>query len=475
MAALEDAVDMMGRLAVANTSRHDAQQDKAELRWDMSTIVRNAKKMIENVEKLIQQPYTSEYMDENLTALSNLITLTTRLMTITASIKDASENLVMAHVSSLSDQSSEVPEMLLYFEKELKAIIRGVLSGITAGEPKLLRILEECYKQAFDDLGALSCDRYSSNKDGLCLKTLYNSDFQSKQYYVLINVWSQALQTCPGGPTLFIHKEIRCSDDIPHTSRYLLRAFDSASSGLSDDTVVASAAGIHSDTGFDHLNILSIEKREASRRLLEHLTKDIFGGSNSDNLMSWSNSLLFVIQYAIWRSNQGGWDPSGVQICAIDANEFPRGQFARDMWLINKCYDSSWRQDGQNPMGKLIQLRKRRDYYNGEHLSQGTINHRRRSSVLSLQDLIDAGLCELYPEFGDLGGRKGWPNRVRALRSMWAIPKITTPQDIRLATQLAQSCFQRMSKLDIALIFLIFRNRERSGDIEAKIGKLDPR
>jgi hypothetical protein len=237
MAALEDAVDMMGRLAVANTSRHDAQQDKAELRWDMSTIVRNAKKMIENVEKLIQQPYTSEYMDENLTALSNLITLTTRLMTITASIKDASENLVMAHVSSLSDQSSEVPEMLLYFEKELKAIIRGVLSGITAGEPKLLRILEECYKQAFDDLGALSCDRYSSNKDGLCLKTLYNSDFQSKQYYVLINVWSQALQTCPGGPTLFIHKEIRCSDDIPHTSRYLLRAFDSASSGLSDDTL----------------------------------------------------------------------------------------------------------------------------------------------------------------------------------------------------------------------------------------------
>jgi hypothetical protein len=143
------------------------------------------------------------------------------------------------------------------------------------------------------------------------------------------------------------------------------------------------------------------------------------------------------------------------------------------MWLIHKCYDSSWIQNGQNPMGKLIQLRKRRDYYNGEHLSQGTINHRGRSSVFSLQNLIDFGLCELYPKFGDLEGRKGWPHRVRALRSMWAIPRITTPQDIRLATQLAQSCFQGMPKLDIALIFLTFRNRKRSRDIEAKIGKLD--
>jgi hypothetical protein len=335
MAVLEDAVDMIGRLAITNTaSRQDTQQDEAELKIKMSTILEVAKKMVRNAERFIHNPNTSEFMDENLVILRNLSKPTTRLTTIAASLDDAAEILVMAHISSLSDQNSEVPKMLLHFEKELKATIRGILGGVTAGEPKLLRILEECYKQALDRSGTLSCDRYFDNKDGVCIGTLYNPGYQSKQYYVWINFWSQALQTCPGGPTLFIHKEIRCSDDIPHTSRYLFRAFDSASSGLSDDTVVASAASIYSDTEFDHHNILSLEKRGASQRLHEHLTKDLFGGSDSDNLMSWSNSLLFVIQYATWRSGQRGWDPSGVQICAIDTNKFPRGQFAVDRQVL---------------------------------------------------------------------------------------------------------------------------------------------
>jgi hypothetical protein len=189
--------------------------------------------------------------------------------------------------------------------------------------------------------------------------------------------------------------------------------------------------------------------------------------------MSWSNSLLFVIQYTIWRSNQGHWDPSAVQICAVDTNEFPKGQFAQDMWLVNKCYDPSWIQNDQNPLANLIQLRRRRDYYNGEHLSQGTVNHRGRSSVFSLKDLIDAGLCELYPELDDLEGRKGWPNRVLALRSMWTIPRITTHQDIQLAIQLARSCFPRTPTLDIALVFLTFRVRRVQGDKGANSGKHD--
>jgi hypothetical protein len=474
MADLEDTVDMIERLTIANnTSLQGSQQDEAELKRDVSPIVDVAKSMIRNAERFIQNPNTSEYINENLLALRNLSRSTARLTTITASIDDAPEILVMAHISSLSDQNSEVPKMLLYFGKELKAIIRSGLSRITASEPKLLRILEECYEQALDDSGSLFCGRYFGNKDEVCIGTLYDVGYQSKQYHVWIDFWSQALQTCPGGPTLFIHKLIRCSDDIPHTSRYLFRAFDSDSSRLSDDTVVASAASIYSATELDHLNILSRDKRGGSQRLHEHLTKELFGGSGSDNLMSWSNSLLFVIQYAIWRSNQRGWDPSGVHICAVDTNKFPRGQFARDMWLINQCYDPSWTVDGQNPLGRLIQLRKIRGYYNGEHLSQGTINHKGRSSVFSLQDLIDAGLCELYPELDDPEGRKGWPNRVLALRSMWVRPMIITPQDVYLATQLARLCFQGMPKLDLALIFLTFRNRKLSRDIEAKTGKFD--
>jgi hypothetical protein len=84
----------------------------------MSMIVRNAKRIIEHTERFIQISNTGDFMDENLIALRNLSKFAARLTTITASIDDVPENLVMAHISSLSDQNSEVPEvpkMLLYF------------------------------------------------------------------------------------------------------------------------------------------------------------------------------------------------------------------------------------------------------------------------------------------------------------------------------------------------------------------------
>lgn len=117
MAALEDTVDMIGRLAITNIASHqETQQDEAELKREMSTILGVAKRMVRNAERFTQNAHTSEYMDESLIILRNLSRYTARLTTITASLDDAPEILVMAHISSLSDQNSEVQTMLLHFD-----------------------------------------------------------------------------------------------------------------------------------------------------------------------------------------------------------------------------------------------------------------------------------------------------------------------------------------------------------------------
>jgi hypothetical protein len=493
MGAFEDTVKMMGRLNVTDyTAPQDTQQDETRLRKQGLQLVHVARQMVENAESFMRDLDIGESLDEKMILLDALDADTSNLADIVVSMHHTIEDLVTAHISSLGKPNSEVQKLLSYFMPQLRAIVGGVLSRTGDDKPKLLSVLEECYKHAYEDSGTLCCNAYFDVFEKEALQSPHESDYESEQYYeyenrsqldeeyaadiegecirrdterleerkhtkrTWIDFWSQALQKCPSGPTLFVPTIIHDIDDLPPAPRYLFRAFDSDSSGLSNDTVVASAASI-SDIGLNQDNIFSLPPARVSLKLWHHLNNHGFFLSNPDNLMSWSNSLLFVIQYAIWRSERRGWCPSEVHICAIDTSRFPKGQFARDMWLIEKCHNDFWR---ENPLESLIQLRKRRGYYHGEHLSQGTVNHKGRSCVFSLQDLINAGLCELYPELDDLEGRKRWTNRVIALRSMWAARSSTTQEDVRLAMQLAESCFHGMATLDIALMFLTFRNRE---------------
>jgi hypothetical protein len=62
---------------------------------------------------------------------------------------------------------------------------------------------------------------------------------------------------------------------------------------------------------------------------------------------------------------------------------------------------------------------QREGYYdNGEYLSRGIVVHQNRSCVISLENLIKAGLYELYPELDDPEGKEKGMNRVRELRSI---------------------------------------------------------
>jgi hypothetical protein len=161
MAALEDTVAMMGRLAIANdTHSQSTHQDGTELGRNASTIVRVTQQMTRNAKYLLRCLDTAERIDESLTTLNSLSKDTARLTDIMASLDDTPAELVITHISSLTEQDSEVSKLLSYFKEELETITRNVLGSATDGQPNFLRILEECYKQALDISGVLHYDKY---------------------------------------------------------------------------------------------------------------------------------------------------------------------------------------------------------------------------------------------------------------------------------------------------------------------------
>ncbi|KAM7203237.1 hypothetical protein V8F33_002228, partial [Rhypophila sp. PSN 637] len=152
------------------------------------------------------------------------------------------------------------------------------------------------------------------------------------------------------------------------------------------------------------IDLLSRSPADAARMLYKHLAKDCFGAcSSEDNLMSWGSSLPHVVQYAIWRSHQHANHTLRVRICAIDTREFPQGQFARDLDLI-RIYDLRMR----NFFNFRLNLS---EYDNGEFLSQGELNHAGRSCVFTLDQLLNGGLHDLYPELSEDPGIYTWNNR----------------------------------------------------------------
>lgn len=141
----------------------------------------------------------------------------------------------------------------------------------------------------------------------------------------------------------------------------------------------------------------------------------------------------------------------------IDTRKFPRGQFARDKSLLRACRDApNLDEETRHFFGFRLD---HADYDNGEYLSQGVLHYAGRSSVVSLAQLIRAGLHDLYPEFADPNAMGSWTNRVKSLRSQWCVEHITTQLDIQRALEMARACFEGFDAPDVALLLLSFKSR----------------
>ncbi|GAQ33663.1 hypothetical protein AtubIFM55763_001746 [Aspergillus tubingensis] len=470
-------------------SRSDPTQDLLKTIWDLKTSCQSTSANAAHVRTVIEGTQTPS--GENIARLSTLRREAVALAKATKKFSDATENYIMAYLTSLASPWTLEQKMLSHFSDEVKRIAGNVLDDETTDERSVLRIiLEECYAQALCTSGTLHSDEYFESLEETSFEEPGDPDFESEEYYEhenrlaiddsdadayrvqcerkaerkeqqreeWIGFWVRALSKCPDEPTtLFYPPASRLPNcHLAEVPRYLFRAFDEESSGRSDHHVVASAESISAESERSRTDLLSRPPRESTRMLYNHLKW--FTSEDADNLMSWSGSLLYVIQYAIWKCNKRCCDPAEVYICIVDTRKFPRGQFARDKSLLRAYRDAP---ELDQSMRSFFAFRLGYPYYdNGEYLSQGILHHAGRSSVVSLKQLMQAGLYDLYPEFADASARNLWAKRVGFLRSAWSYEHITTQLDIQYAVNVARECFNGFDALDIALVLLTLKKRK---------------
>ncbi|KAK5444219.1 hypothetical protein LTS15_010572 [Exophiala xenobiotica] len=409
-------------------------------------------------------------------------------------LHEVTHHSIFLKLSSYEGRGGIVRNKILpHFEKQIKDIISDVLND-NGDTTALWKVAEECYDQATKPFGKLDVENYFAPLEEAYLQWPYDPDFESEEYYEHENrldvdedyaaafqekiqrrsdarqqdrkawpkFWIAVLNEVPDGPTLFcpparLHTPLSFLEDVP---RYLFRTFDGASSGKNDSSVVASIASVLMPSKSRH-DLLSMDEDRVTQLLYQHLNKSCFGGDGSDNLMSWTSSLLFAIQYGIWRANIRGISLSDVKICAVDTSNFPKGQFVQDLCLLEAYRVAA--QDADKDTREFFRFRlETDDFYNGEYLSQGQVNHAGRSCVATLEHLLNSGLRQLYPEFEDPRGAEKWTKRVLELRRNWSSEQFTTDQEIELALEVARRCFEKYNSSEIALILLGFKNRKHS-------------
>jgi len=263
----------------------------------------------------------------------------------------------------------------------------------------------------------------------------------------LINDSSALIQALPFSP-------------LPHSSqvqldnvdRYIYRLFDLNSQGFNDEIWVRSRDAHLSKSNWD-TDILSRQDRgNVASMLSRHLW---WKGKNDeeDNLVSWTSSFLFVLQYAFYRNQHHKTSLNDIYICVIDTSKLPKNVFVRDIDLISEY---SRLDDGLAAMRNL----RCGQHYFGEFLSQGVLRIEGNCSIVSMQDIVDTGLMQLRPEFKGFETRPAtWANEVVNLRRMDNDSSGILPIDenrVRIAMHIG-NLFGRHWELHIAIACLALK------------------
>ncbi|CVK91348.1 uncharacterized protein FMAN_09490 [Fusarium mangiferae] len=250
-------------------------------------------------------------------------------------LSDSAIPALVGQVICLDTETSlAVGDLLEYFKKPIENITQRVIE--TSGSKGVLqKIAEECYHEATSPTGKLNPDDYLATS-----KWAESKDRRENW----IKFWTRSLCNCPGGPTLFQPKEDSVTKSPTQTAPYLFRAWDNNSTGANGEDVIASILSKGDKANRHKIDIFSMDYQKASEMLHHHLSKGAFSSLVTDNLVSWSSSLMFVIQYANWRLCNTWRNPQDdIHICAVDTAKFPRGQFARDMWLFKSFRNAKFR------------------------------------------------------------------------------------------------------------------------------------
>lgn len=237
---------------------------------------------------------------------------------------------------------------------------------------------------------------------------------------------------------------------------------------------------IHTPNCYGHTS-LSIVIPEAFKQNGFRATQDIFTWNRQEaakilnvlrwwnyddpvdcNLVCWTSSLLFALQYGLHRArrrNPDGYEPSQIALLIIDTRNMPKAAFVKDLEIIDAFsgYSDPY---VQRNLTYLQQLRLGpMEYYFGEYLSQGYLDIEGECSQATMQDMIDSGLFQLMPELESKDWDQ-WANRVIELRRPFhetVNVNQTKKSDVRRAIVIAERCFPGRWALPVATMLLALK------------------
>lgn len=218
-----------------------------------------------------------------------------------------------------------------------------------------------------------------------------------------------------------------------------------------------------------HENLLDLKRCVGADRLHKHLDwerehKPIC------NFMSWSSSLLFLLQYAFFRHTNICDKFDDIKLLVIDTTKFPKGTFAKDMDLL-KVFKTDCKPDCKphNDIQAFVKRRNGRNYF-GEYLTQGALNLFEGECIqASFKEMVDLGLFELLPEvLRNKQNWTGWANPVKTSRFAFSSNEYAQPiseNEVDAAISIAKTLFKGPWSLPVATMLLGLKPRQRNDPI----------
>ncbi|KAK3309274.1 uncharacterized protein B0T15DRAFT_135944 [Chaetomium strumarium] len=247
-------------------------------------------------------------------------------------------------------------------------------------------------------------------------------------------------------------------DKIP---TYLFRLHGPSTVGTATARQVSSPAY---DRGMVKGDLFQLAPEDAAKCLDDHLRWSKEHESRKEcNLMSWSSSLLFLLQYALYRQNK---QPdkiaslSQMRLLILYTRDFPQGTFIKDLKAIEAFYKHN---EGLAGIENLRVRARGGTYYFGEYLSQGHLDVSGSCTQISIQQLVDKGyLYELCPMLCNSDPRE-WANAVVKIREAFAdrnTAQATDKKGVRTAIAMAQAFFGSPWTVPVAVMLLSLRPRK---------------
>ena len=212
-------------------------------------------------------------------------------------------------------------------------------------------------------------------------------------------------------------------------------------------------------------DIFKLQQEHAARILNTHLRWWDHEKASECNLVCWTSSLLFALQYGFHRARQDNPEncqPSQICLLVLDTRGFCRGTFVKDLEIIDVFSPYADKCQEKNLEYLRTMRRGTRGYYFGEYLSQGYLNIQGQCAQTNIQELIDSGLFDLMPEFEDRSLWTEWANRVLKLREPFKSAQPianSVHREVRTAITIAERCFDGQWPLPVAVMLLALKPR----------------